>query len=159
MYAIEELIPHRAPMVLLDGITDSGPEHLLGYMWVSADKAFLDAEGHFPAWAGIELLAQAIAAHAGLLAKAKHEAVNVGFLLGTRRYESECARFSAGSLLQVSIKCLSADPQGFAIFEGCIVSSEGSLNANINVFVPPNLTDFINGNNTGTASTNATQEA
>lgn len=154
MVTVIDLIPHRAPMLLLDRVIDSGPEHLIGEMQVSADKAFVDADGNFPAWAGIELLAQAVAAYGGLQARANNRAVQVGFLLGTRRYEAECPSFAAGSLLQVQVRCLSSDEQGFAIFEGRIEGRQGTVTARINVLVPTDLEAFMHG-----SATPHTQEA
>ena len=46
-------------------------------------------------------MAQAIAAHAGWLALQRGEEVKVGFLLGSRKYESKVANFALGSVLQM----------------------------------------------------------
>jgi len=80
--AIEALLPHQAPMLLLDHIctvdasqvrceTRVGPRHAL----------LLDGEGNLPAWAGIELMAQTIAAWAGMQGRLRGEPVRIGMLL------------------------------------------------------------------------------
>ena len=43
--------------------------------------------GRVGAWVGIEVMAQCIAAHAGMLAHRRGETPRVGFLLGSRRVE------------------------------------------------------------------------
>ncbi len=74
MNSILELIPHRPPMALLDELVEHGPEHLSARMTVSQDMMFVDETGSLPAWAGIELMAQAIAAFGGLQSLARGEA-------------------------------------------------------------------------------------
>ena len=110
-HSILDLIPHRPPMVLLDEILEQGPEHMRARMRVSNDKMFVDVAGNFPAWAGIELMAQTIAAYGGFQARAQGLPVQVGFLLGTRRYESECAHFPPGTELTISVHKLLIDEQ------------------------------------------------
>ena len=48
-----------------------------------------------PVWVGIELMAQAIAAHAGLGARREQKPPRAGMLLGTRRFEASAAYFPA----------------------------------------------------------------
>ncbi len=83
---ILQLIPHQLPMALLDELIDHGPGHVRARMRVTNGKPFVDAAGRFPAWAGIELMRQAIAAFGGLESRACGQPVRIGFLLGTRRY-------------------------------------------------------------------------
>ena len=49
-------------------------------------------------------MAQAIAAWAGYTAQLRGEPVKLGFLLGTRRYESSRPIFVLGSLLRVHVQ-------------------------------------------------------
>jgi predicted hotdog family 3-hydroxylacyl-ACP dehydratase len=64
---IEQLIPHRGTMLLLDAVSACSDESLTALAKVRGDAWYADADGAMPAWIGIELMAQAIAAHVGLL--------------------------------------------------------------------------------------------
>jgi predicted hotdog family 3-hydroxylacyl-ACP dehydratase len=140
---ILELIPHRPPMVLLDEILEYGPEHVQARMRVDSRKMFVDEHGHFPAWAGIELMAQTIAAYGGLQAIAQGKPVQVGFLLGTRRYESECSSFPHGCELIVSAHRLLIDEQGLGVFECRIDSAAGAITARLNIYQPHDPDSYL----------------
>ena len=118
--AIETLVPHRAPMLLLERVVDSGEQ------WISCDTVvgpqqglLLDAQGNLPGWCGIELMAQTIAAWAGLQAHGRGEPARIGMLLGTRKYDSQQPVFAAGSRLLIEARCLLQDG-GMASFE-CVI--------------------------------------
>jgi predicted hotdog family 3-hydroxylacyl-ACP dehydratase len=131
-----ELIPHGPPMALLDAVVDHGPEHLSARMQVTATNPFADPDGNFPAWAGIELMAQAIAAYGGLGTRARGQPPRVGFLLGTRRYVSDCAALPAGTELLVTVRKLLLDEQGLGAFACSIECPFGKIVANLSVFQP-----------------------
>ena len=57
-----------------------------------------------PAWAGVEYMAQTIAAHAGVEARARGEPPAIGFLLGTRAYSTSVEKFPNGSKLTVTVE-------------------------------------------------------
>ncbi len=144
-WQVLDLIPHRPPMVLIDRILEVGPEHLVSEAVISADKPFLAPDGSLPAWAGIELMAQSIAAYAGAQARAAGEPIRVGFLLGTRRYESSCASFPALAVLTIRVQKLLLDEQGLGVFECRIDSAHGVITANLNVYEPRNLDGYLKG--------------
>jgi len=68
---------------------------------IPAMSIFADADGGVPAWAAVEYMAQCIAAHGGLRARAKGDAVPLGFLLGSRSIALHTARFAPGQRLEV----------------------------------------------------------
>ena len=142
-HSILELIPHRAPMVLLDEMIEHGPEHLSARMTVNRDKPFVDDSGAFPAWAGIELMAQAIAAFGGLATLSRGEPAKIGFLLGSRRYDSECESFPDGTVLTVLVRRLILNEQGLGVFECRIDSAVGAVTANVSVFQPDDPERFV----------------
>src|SRR6185312_12521729 len=82
---IAELLPHRGPSVLLDAVVE-------------------DSLDEIRAWVGIELMAQAIAAHAGLNARRSQTPPKKGMLLGTRRFEASTAYFAEGAELEVEAR-------------------------------------------------------
>ena len=81
---VSSLVPHEGAMVLLsrivahddkETICQTDPETLA--LFHSGDRV--------GAWVGIEVMAQCVAAHAGMLAHRRGELPRIGFLLGSRR--------------------------------------------------------------------------
>ena len=132
---VAELIPHSGKMVLLDRIIDCD-DNSLSAECVVRDDGLLGNDKTVPAWAGIEYMAQAIAAYAGMMAKRAGKPVKPGFLLGTRRYNSNVAEFKAGSTLKVRVEKIIQD-NALGAFE-CKIQGDGvEVSANLNVYQPP----------------------
>ena len=93
------------------------------------------AEEHMPAWAGIEYMSQAVAAHAGFEARLRGEPPAVGFVLGTRAYASLVAEFPNGCTLSIHV-----EPQGvegnFGAFACAIEIDRVVATAVVNVYLP-----------------------
>ena len=132
---IAELIPHSGKMVFLDRIIHCDNNSLSAEL-VVRDDALLGNDKTVPAWAGIEYMAQAIAAYAGVMAKRAGEPVKPGFLLGTRRYNSNVAEFKAGSTLTVRVEKIIQD-DNLAAFECELQGDSVYVTANLNVYQPP----------------------
>ncbi|WP_315982756.1 hypothetical protein [Aliamphritea spongicola] len=64
-YSVSQLVPHSGKMSLLDEIIDYGDEWLEASVRIHAGAMFADDKG-VPAWVGLEYLAQAVGAYAGL---------------------------------------------------------------------------------------------
>lgn len=152
-WPIEALLPHAGEMILLDAVLEHGPEHALCSRRVPAGGLFHDADGNLPAWMGVELMAQAIAAWAGCRAKAKGEPVRLGFLLGTRHYTCNVAAFAPGSELRVEARRDFHDDSGMGVF-ACRIEAPGVLaEARLTVFSPPDAsTLFQSGNSLSPAT-------
>ena len=136
-WPIAELLPHAGAMILLDAVLEHSPEHTLCRRRVPADGLFHDADGALPAWMGVELMAQAIAAWAGCQAKQAGEPVRLGFLLGTRHYTCNVAAFAPGSELRVEARRDFHDDSGMGVF-ACRIEASGILaQARLTVFSPP----------------------
>src|SRR5438445_11019322 len=95
---IRSLLPHSGTMVVLDRVIAVDHQSLCAEVVIRPDSLFMGADG-VGSWVGIEYMAQAIAALAGHAARLDGDAVKVGFLLGTRRYEARCSCFAHGSVL------------------------------------------------------------
>jgi predicted hotdog family 3-hydroxylacyl-ACP dehydratase len=66
----------------------------------------------------------------------------MGFLLGTRRYESRCAGFPCGATLRVEVRCEFIGLNGLGMFEGRILlDGDAVATARVSVFEPPEGTD------------------
>lgn len=135
MNEVAGLIPHTGIMVLLDRIIDCDDQGLTAELAVRGDGLFGDDET-VPAWAGIEYMAQAIAAYVGVKARQADEPIRLGFLLGTRRYSSNVAAFKVGATITVRVNKIMQD-DGLGVFE-CRILGEGvDIAANLNVYQPP----------------------
>ncbi|MGZ5008481.1 MAG: ApeP family dehydratase [Methylobacter sp.] len=133
--AITDLIPHTGDMVLLDRIIDYDEQGLTAELIVRGDGLLGNAES-VPAWAGIEYMAQTIAAYAGMMAKRANEPIRLGFLLGTRHYNSNIAAFKVGSSLTIRVQKIIQD-DSLGVFECRIFGDAVEVTANLNVYQPP----------------------
>lgn len=129
------LIPHSGQMVLLDSILEFDGDGLIAELVVRNDGLFGDANG-VPAWAGIEYMAQAVGAYAGIKSKLAGEPIKLGYLLGTRRYFSNVPSFSIGTALTVQIKTIIEDEK-LGVFDCSIRGTGIEVTANLNVYQPP----------------------
>ncbi len=88
-----------------------------------------------PAWVGIEYMAQAISALAGLRAKEKNQGIKLGFLLGTRKLLLVYKVLVAGQRYRIHVKQMFWDESGMANFE-CEIFHDQELcvEAKVNVF-------------------------
>lgn len=85
---IAPYVPHRLGMCLLDTLLAVGDEHLHARVVPQPDNLFATPDG-IPGWVGLEWLAQAVAAWAGVQSVASGDTPKIGFLLGTRRYQCQ----------------------------------------------------------------------
>ena len=119
------LVPHRSPMLLLDGIlatSDSGSR-----AWVRVDPAawYADPQGAMPGWYGIELMAQTISAYSGAIKRKQGLLPAKGYLLGSRSYTCALPAFPAGSTLEIQAESHYADDNGLCAFD-CSILLEGA---------------------------------
>ncbi len=133
-FVVEELLPHAGKMMLLNRVIEFDDETMVAEVIVRDDAMFGD-EQSVPAWVGIEYMAQTIAALGGMKRRLAGKPLNLGFLLGSRRYECNVDRFFVGSVLTVSVHRLIQD-QGLGVFD-CTIAAEGiSASAKLNVYQP-----------------------
>lgn len=137
---ITEVVPHRGMMVLLDRLLDESAEHVRAEYTPKADAWYADANGNMPGWFGIEMMAQAIAAHAGLTARRNGGQPRIGFLLGTRRYKANASHFPAGMPLTINVNMSFREENGLGAYECSIHDANHELaNATIKAFEPPDM--------------------
>ena len=142
---ITDLIPHRHPMLLLDAVHEFTPNRLRATYTISSER-WPDPSG-MPAYMGIELIAQAIAAHNCLVSREKDLTAgpSLGVLLGSRRYTAIKSHFAPGERLCIAIVEKMQDDSGFGAFDGTIASPCGIelANGTVKVFRPPDFAAFI----------------
>lgn len=151
MPEVYTLLPHAEPMVLLDRVCAVDAESLTAELTITAASLFFDEQQQaVGAWIGIEYMAQAVAAYAGYQARLQGESVRVGFLLGSRRYESHCPNFPLGWVLQVQVRRVLQGENGLGAFECQIyqVNDNSTLlaSATVTVFQPDQVENFLQNN-------------
>lgn len=117
---IEELIAHRGSMLLVDRVLESSRDSIRLEANIRADMSFVRPDGKMPAWIGIEMMAQAIAAFVGLASRQRGSVPQMGLLLGTRRYAASVPEFPVGRLLVVAAREVYRDAEGLAGFDATI---------------------------------------
>jgi len=148
-WALDDLLPHRAPMVFLDGVEsfDATARSLTATFSVtSAHVLYSPALGGVPNWAAIEFMAQAAAALAGCIDRERDPAqpARPGLLLGTRRLELHADSFAAGRTYRVTAANTFWDDET-AAFACTIVDDAGTVvaEAALNAFRPPDFGTFL----------------
>ncbi len=143
-YKINNLVPHQSPMSLLDTLESYSENTLVSSLTVKEDSLFYEELG-IPSWVGLEYMGQTIAAYGGVKARNEGKPVKIGFLVSCRRYESPLSHFKLGSKLIVSVKEVLTNPSGLSVFDCSITWSEYLIRANINVFLPEKVEEFLEG--------------
>ncbi|CAD6510214.1 hypothetical protein LMG28727_00319 [Paraburkholderia kirstenboschensis] len=143
---IEAIIPHRGTMLLIDAVTAFDEETLSARASVHADAWYADAQGGMPAWIGIELMAQSIAAHVALLAMRGGGRARPGVLLGSRSYKALQPSFARGAQLLIRATELLRSDEGHGAYE-CTIHHDDvcCAEAVIKVFQPSDFQSFIEG--------------
>lgn len=135
-FVMADLLPHTGQMVFLDSVTFVDETRLTAQLFVRGDGLLLGNAESVPAWTGIEYMAQAIGAYVGIQAKQAGLPIRLGFLLGTRRYDSNVDSFPVGSALSVTAEKILQDEQ-LAVFECRISGDNVDICATLNVYQPP----------------------
>lgn len=151
--SFEDVVPHAKPMALLDNIIEwdtlSNTHSLTADVTIRPDSMFCQNNA-VPSWVGMEYMAQAIAALAGIRAREAGEPVKIGFLVGTRRFTCDCPQFEVGTRLRVYIEEELQGDNGLGVF-ACTLSSDESdslapktlARANLNVYLPSDAEEFL----------------
>jgi predicted hotdog family 3-hydroxylacyl-ACP dehydratase len=143
---IDQLLPHAGKMILLDRVMEWDAERILCERVVRPGDAFVQALG-LPAWTGVELMAQAIAAWNGCQVLAAGGTVRPGFLLGTRAYRADVDAFPPGTRLLVEAVRNFHDDEGMGAFT-CRIDAPGMhAEARLTVFSPPDPAPFLDPRN------------
>ena len=99
---LSTLVPHSGPMSLLDAVLEHSRERTVCSVDPARSRLFAEPDGRVPVWLGLEYMAQCIAAHGGLAARALREPPRPGLFLGSRRVEFGSAFFRPDQVLHVS---------------------------------------------------------
>lgn len=148
-FPLEELLPHRPPMVLIDEVESFDPEAkvLTAKVTITPEQIFYFGEDEgVPNWVAIEYMAQTSAALAGCYDRhvAPDRPARPGLLLGTRKLDLRLARFEAGRTYHVTASNAFWDADA-AAFECTVRDETGTVvaTATLNAYRPPDLEDFL----------------
>lgn len=144
-YSIEELIAHRPPMVLLSRMASYDDVQAVCEVDISKESPFFqEALNGVATYIGIEYMAQTIAAFAGVKALQRGEQVDIGFLLGSRKYQSYEPSFTSNKTYQVVVKELYREDSGLSMFECKICDGKRIVSdAKVTTFQPQNPKEFL----------------
>lgn len=142
--AMEELLPHRPPMILIDRLVETdGRETICEVTPRLHDLFATDLE--VPLYVGIEYMAQTVAAHGGYQSYQAGEPISVGLLMGTRRLECYCRGFEFGQTLRIHVAHIwgKAELMRFRCWILKASTSELCQQAELNVFKPRTLLSYL----------------
>lgn len=123
----EQLLPHTDSAVLLDEIVRDSEDSIEAAALVTATHPFFVPNHGVPVWVGIEMMAQAVAAHAGLSGQRAGRGPRRGMLLGTRRYQGHAPWFAEGMRLYIRADREFGDNGGLAACECRITCGDDVL--------------------------------
>ncbi|MBI3897956.1 MAG: beta-hydroxyacyl-ACP dehydratase [Gammaproteobacteria bacterium] len=131
-------------MLLVDRVTVADGDRLSVETTVRSTMWYADADGNMPAWVGIELMAQAIAAYFGLWQLRHGLPIKIGFLLGTRKYVCSVPVFTGGAVLDITADMQYREPNGLGAFD-CYIDNRGErlATAMIKVYEPEDIKKFM----------------
>ncbi len=140
---VDTLVPHSGALVLLDRVLTADQDSLSAALTVRADGLYNHGD-QVPAWVGMEYMAQAVAAFAGWHAHLEQRPVQLGFLLGSRRFTYSRQAFTVGTALTVTVHKLLQDDSGMAVFECALEDGAGRCaEARLNVFQPKDSDHYL----------------
>lgn len=143
--AMEDLIAHRQPMILISRLVKR--EGLKAVCEVDINESSLfyqqDIDG-VATYIGIEYMAQSIAAYAGDKALAQGKGIDIGFLLGSRKYQTFTSIFKSNTTYQITVEELYQEENGLSVFM-CEIYLGNDLiaQAKINTFQPEDPEEFL----------------
>ena len=141
---IEVLVPHRGTMLWLERVVRAEDDVVEAIAMPREGAWYVEGGEGMPAWLGLELMAQAVAAHAGLRGWRAGQPPKPGVLLGCRLYEARVPSFLPGGELRVTARLSYRDDSGFGAYDCTIADERGALaSATLKVFEPEDFMRFL----------------
>lgn len=144
---IADLLPHAAPMVLLDRLCHYEADKVVCEVMIHTDSYLYDPQRQgVPNYVALEYMAQTIGVIAGLEAQARQDDIQLGFLLGTRRCQLHAPIFTRDEVLQISAERVwQEDESGLAVFACKITGNQQQCLAEgqLNVYQPHDIDAFF----------------
>jgi predicted hotdog family 3-hydroxylacyl-ACP dehydratase len=143
---IEQLVPHRPPMILIDRMIDATETGSTCEVTITPQTLFIESAG-VPAFVGLEYMAQAVAAYGGYKSYLAGEPMALGFLLGTPQLTTYCQSFHCGQTLQIQVTHVWGDSELMQFHCTIQDALTGKLlqQAELNVFRPQDISSYLHG--------------
>ncbi len=135
--ALETLLPHRRPMLLLDRFVDGDVDWARAEARIDDQHPFYVSGQGVPSWALIEVFAQTAALIGGLKARADQVPVPQGFLLGTRRFACSVSHIPTDTTLVIEARTAYQDSNGMGAYHCRTLNEDLALECVLTVFAPP----------------------
>lgn len=104
LYPLDAVLPHRAPMILIDAIADWNEREIRTHLTIRASCPFFIQDKGIAAHVAMEWMAQSCAAFVGVDAVRARQPVKIGFLLGTRSFSAALDWFTEGEALDITAR-------------------------------------------------------
>ncbi|HET7650069.1 MAG TPA: 3-hydroxylacyl-ACP dehydratase [Gammaproteobacteria bacterium] len=131
---IADVLPHKGPAVLIDRVIEDSRDSIRVSAHIDRTHRFFVAGHGVPSWVGIEMMAQAIAAHAGINGRRENREPRTGMLLGTRRYETTTPWFPEGANLEILAEREFGEDGGLAACQ-CTILCDGQTLASATIII------------------------
>lgn len=145
LYPLDTFLPHRAPMILIDGIRDWSEHEIRTHLTIRPScPFFVDGKG-IAAHIAMEWMAQSCAAFVGIDAVRARQPVKVGFLLGTRNFSAALDWFAEGEALDITARPVYRDA-GMGQFDCAVYRCDGGAElarAQLTVYQPDDHLSLI----------------
>jgi predicted hotdog family 3-hydroxylacyl-ACP dehydratase len=134
---IETLIPHRAPMRLIDCVIEIADGAVATQASVPAGGPFVTPDTDPPGYMVIEMMAQTVAAWNGWQRLQQEHEPRIGYLLGTRRFRCDRATLAPGTTVRIAARLVFSDGE-MACFACTVREADAPpfAEATLNVFCP-----------------------
>lgn len=144
-YAIEHVVPHAHPMILIDELLEYDDSKALCQLTITESSNFYNSDTQsVPNYVAIEYMAQSIAAFANANEKDKGGEVSIGFLVSSRKLKVLVKEFSLASTLLVTVEQLYSEENGLSAFDCKIEQADQIVvEAKINIFQPNDAKAFL----------------
>jgi len=144
-YAIEHVVPHAHPMILIDELLEYDDSKALCQLTITENSNFYNSDTQsVPNYVAIEYMAQSIAAFANANEKDQGGEVSIGFLVSSRKLKVLVKEFSLASTLLVTVEQLYSEENGLSAFDCKIEQADQIVvEAKINIFQPNDAKAFL----------------
>ena len=119
--SVADLVPHAGDAILIDRVVSHCAKETCVEVIVGNRPALRQSDGSIPSWLAVEFMAQAIAAHEGLLEWSEGRPIPVGFLISVNGAKFETPAFAADEVLTVSARRVRGRPGLGVISHECAV--------------------------------------
>jgi len=119
---IRSMIPHREPMLLINQLVEVDQKHSKASVIIDQETPFFESGKGVPAWIGLEYMGQTAALIAGHQVQEGLSEPHLGFLMGSRKFETEVEYFEPNTNLLVSCEEAALVGESLATFN-CTISN------------------------------------